>query len=79
MNSLPILALLTVSTLFGFVWHNQPARAESSFCDEDSISSKLMHVDWVMVVIWSFVFLSFAALLLAGCIVWMKCHGDFPH
>ncbi len=78
MNPLSIIALVTVGTLFGFAWHNQPARAGSGMSGDDSASSKLGHVDWAMVVIWSFVFLSFAALLLAGCIIWIKCHGDFP-
>ena len=51
---------------------NQPARAESSSCRDDSANYEL-------VVIWSSIFLSFAAFFIAGCIIWIKCHGDFPH
>jgi hypothetical protein len=75
MNPISIIALVTVGTLFGFAWHNQPARAGSGISDEDSTLSKLGPVDWGMVVIWSLVFLSFAAFFLAGCILWIKCHG----
>ena len=70
MDPLPIIALVVISTLFGFAWHNQPARAESSGSGDASALNQAGHVNWGMVAVWSFVFLSFAALLLAGCITW---------
>jgi len=78
MDPLPIIALVVISTLFGFAWHNQPARAESSVSGDASALTQAGHVNWGMVAVWSFVFLSFAALLLAGCITWAKCRGAAP-
>ena len=79
MNPLLIITLVTVGTLFGCAWHNQPARAGSSRSGDDTASSKLGHVDWGMVAIWSFIFLSFAAFFIAGGVIWIKCHGNFSH
>jgi len=79
MNAFSIIAFVTVGALLGSAWHNQPARAESGISSEAPASSKPGHVDWGMVFIWSFVFLSFAAVFLAGCSIWIKCHGDWPH
>ena len=77
MNPLSIFALVTIGTIFGFAWHNQPARPESLVDSDESAFSG--QVNWVLVAIWSFVFLSFAALFLAGCIIWMKCNSGILH
>jgi hypothetical protein len=39
-------------------------------------SNKSSHLNWEMLVIWSFVAVSFAALFAAGYMIWAKCHGD---
>ena len=36
-------------------------------------SNKSSHLNWVMLVIWSFVVVSFAALFFAGYVIWAKC------
>jgi hypothetical protein len=38
-------------------------------------SSKSSHLNWEMLVIWSFVVFSFAALFFAGYIIWGRCHS----
>jgi hypothetical protein len=38
-------------------------------------SNKSSHLNWEMLVIWSFVAFSFAALFFAGYIIWARCHG----
>lgn len=78
MDPLPIIALAFTATALGFTWHNQPARAESNSIGNKSVSSGAGEVDWAKVVLWSFAFLSFAALFLAGCMIWIKCHSDYP-
>ncbi len=37
--------------------------------------NKSPHLNWEMLVIWSFVVFSFAALFAAGYIIWTKCNG----
>ncbi len=78
MNPLSIIALVTVGALFGFAWHNQSARSQSSIDSDESAFREMGQADWGLVAIWSFVFLSFAAFLIAGSIIWIKIHGDFP-
>lgn len=77
MNPLSIIALATIAAIFGFAWHNQPARSRSIVAGDEPVTSQLSRVNWGMVVIWSFVFLSFAAFFTAGCIIWIKRHGSF--
>jgi len=77
MDPLPIIALVVISTLFGFAWHNQPARAESSVSGDASASSPIGHVNWGMVLVWSLVFLSCAAFFIAGYITWAKPRGGW--
>jgi len=36
-------------------------------------SNKSSHLNWEMLVIWSFVVVSFAALFFAGYVIWAKC------
>jgi hypothetical protein len=74
MDPLPIIALVTIATLFGLAWHDEPSRTESSISGDDAALSKV-GVDWVMVVVWSFVVVSFAALFVASYVIWAKCHG----
>lgn len=76
MNPLPIITLVAIGTLYGLAWHDQPSRIKPGESDNDSASSKVGGVDWAMVAVWSFVFLSFAALFLAGCIIWINCCGN---
>ena len=38
-------------------------------------SNKSSHLNWEMLAIWSFVAVSFAALFVAGDIIWAKCNG----
>ena len=76
MDPLPIFALAIVATLFAFNWHNEPARVESSVRGDDSVSGGAGAVDRGTVVLWSFAVLTFAALFLAGCLIWIKCAGD---
>ena len=78
MDPLPIISLAFTATVLGFTWHNQPARTESSTSGDASASSEAGHVDWTKIVLWSFAFLSFAALFLAGCIIWIKCNSGGP-
>lgn len=78
MNLIPILALATIGTVLGFGWHNQPARPQPGVDGDESAVSQVGHVNWGMVAIWSFVFLSFAALFLAGC-TWTKCITGILH
>jgi hypothetical protein len=35
----------------------------------------LSHLDWERLAIWSFVVVNFAALFVAGYVIWAKCHG----
>lgn len=79
MHTLSLITIAVLGTMYGLTWHDQPAQAESSIADDDSTSRKLEPATWRMVVIRSFIFLSFAALVLAGCIIWIKCHGDYSH
>ena len=69
-----MIALVVISTLYGLAWHDQPCRTEPGNSDDDAAPSKV-GVDWVMVVVWRFVFLSFAALFIASRMIWIKCHG----
>ena len=38
-------------------------------------SNKSSHLNWEMFTIWSLVAVSFAALFVAGYIIWSKCNG----
>jgi hypothetical protein len=35
----------------------------------------LLHLNWEMFAIWSFVVVSFAAFFVAGYVMWAKCQG----
>jgi hypothetical protein len=65
---------VAVGALFGFAWHNQPARPQSVVDRDESAAIRMRQVNWGMVVVWSLVFLSLAGLLLAGGILWFKRH-----
>jgi hypothetical protein len=42
----------------------------------DPRPSNSNHLNWEMFAIWSFVVVSFAALFIAGYVIWVKCHGE---
>lgn len=78
MNPLLIIPLVAVGALFGVAWHNQPARSPYSVESDEWAANQAHRVNWGMVVIWSLVFLSIAALLLAGGIAWAKHSSAGP-
>jgi hypothetical protein len=43
--------------------------------DSAPLLNRSIHRNWEMFVIWSFVVVSFAALFVAGYVIWAKCHG----
>jgi hypothetical protein len=46
--------------------------------ESDPRLNKSDHLNWEMIVIWSFVALSFAAFALSSYIIWTKCLGNSP-
>jgi hypothetical protein len=48
----------------------RPIERES---ESDPRPNKSPHLNWEMLVIWSFVVFSFAALFFAGYVIWAKC------
>ena len=75
MHSLSLVAFAIFATLYALVWHDRPSRTEPGRSGEDSAPSKAGRMDWMLVIVWGFVFLSFAAVLLAGYIIWARVHG----
>jgi hypothetical protein len=43
--------------------------------DSAPLLNRSIHRNWEMFVIWSFVVVSFAVFLVAGYIIWVKCHS----
>ena len=71
----PVLARRTTSHRF---WKSEED-SERRPIEPDAFvprSNKSSHLNWEMLVIWSFVAVSFAALFAAGYMIWAKCHGD---
>jgi hypothetical protein len=43
--------------------------------ERDPRPNKSNRLNWEIIALWGFVAFSFAALFVAGCIIWNKCHG----
>ena len=44
--------------------------------ENDSRRYKFNPLNWQMFALWVFVVASFAALFVAGYVIWVKCHGQ---
>jgi hypothetical protein len=75
MFPLPIIAFVALGTLLGCAWHNQLAQNEPEGSECDSAASGDGRIDWVRTGLWSLIYLSLIGFLLAGWLVWRKCHG----
>jgi len=71
----PVLTRRTTSCLFWISEEDFERRAiePGAFVPR---SNKSSHLNWEMIVLWSFVAVSFAALFAAGYMIWTKCHGQ---
>lgn len=79
MDPLPIIALVVMGMLYGLGWHNKPAREPGQRAIEREAflprSNKSSDWSWDRFAIWSFVAVSFMALIFTGFVIWSRWHS----